>query len=67
MSDVNKNISVVVTVIEENEAQAFTLSPLGVPWDTDLKETTEFLKSVLSETDFENLMNDYREKKGIRS
>jgi hypothetical protein len=62
MPDFNKNIKVVVTVIECRAVESFILESIDCPWDCDFSELSKILKNVMQETDYENLVRAYRGK-----
>jgi hypothetical protein len=63
MSDFNRDIKLVITVIERTQAKSFFLQNIDCPWDCELEEFHSILQDVLTTTDFEQLVNDERKSR----
>jgi len=63
MGDYNKNMKLLVTVIEGNKTKSFMMSSIDCPRDCELEEFHQILKRVFNNTDFEAIVQKERESK----
>jgi hypothetical protein len=63
MGDYNKNMKLLVTVIEENKTKSFLMSSIDCPDDCGLDEFHQILERVFDDTDFEAIVRKERESK----
>lgn len=67
MSRYNRDIKILVTVIEGTKTDSFLIAKADIPWDFHIGEIKNILEECLgSNVDYEDLMNDYRERKAKR-
>lgn len=63
MSDFNREIKIVVTVIERTQAKSFFLQNIDCPWNCGLDEFYSILQDIMTYTDYESLVENERKKK----
>ncbi len=67
MSDYNRDVKILVTVIEGPKTDSFLIDSPAVPWYYHVGEIKSILEEFLcSDIDFGQLLDDYREIREVR-
>jgi len=63
MGDFNKNMKLLVTVIEGTETKSFLMTSIDCPDNCNLDEFHNILYTVFNQTDFESIVNEERKRR----